>query len=142
MAELTQSFTLSLFYTSHLSKCLVEYFVSPPMTHSESDCSFSLAVWKGSPSVQRRALAKTAHSARHLTCVARSATLTAAVRPPHPGTLHAWLPPVRPAWPGPCEHATNLQVWPCASKRKRRTRDARPFLTAMNSQQICRIRRY
>lgn len=113
------------------------------MTQSDCSCSFSSVVWKGNPSVQKRAPTKTALSARRPTCVAQSATVTpAAVLPLAPGALHVWLPPIQPAWLGHCEHAINLPVWPSVSKKKKRTRDARPSQTAMNSQQICRIRRY
>lgn len=111
------------------------------VTHCDSFCSFSSAVWKGSPSVRRQAPTKTALSARRLTSAVRSSTVTAALPPPVLGAPRAWPPPAQPAWPGLCERATNLRAWPYASKRKRRTRDARPFRTVMSSQQTCRIRR-
>lgn len=105
--------------------------------------SFSSAVWRGNPSVQRRPPTKTAPSARSLTFTAHSAILTAAAvpLPPPPRALQAWPRPALRAWPGCCEHATSLQVWPSASRKRRRTRGARPFQIAMNCQQICRIRR-
>lgn len=107
----------------------------------------SLTVWKQSPRVQKRAAARTLRSARCPTCGARSATLTAAAaaeasHPPDLERRRAWRHPAQPAWPGLWGRGTSRQVWPYVSRRRRRTRDARPFQTAMSSQRICRTRRY
>lgn len=95
-------------------------------------------VLRGNPRVKRQAPTKTALLARRLTIGVQNVTVTAAAvlqLAPEPP------PPAQPPWPGHYGLATNLQVWPSASKKKRRTRGARLFLTAMSSQRICRIRR-
>lgn len=72
--------------------------------------AISSLVWKWSRIVPGRGpQTRTALSARHLTCAARSTTVTATAAwpPPAPEAPHAWQSPVQPAWPGRCEHATN-----------------------------------
>lgn len=104
---------------------------------------FSVPAWKGSPSLQIRAPAKTAPSNRPFTALTATPTAAALAAPPRrPGTPRLWPSPIQPAWPGCSEHGTSQRVSPSASKRKRSTSDARLSPTATSSQQTCRIRRY
>ncbi len=105
----------------------------PPLSHPP------LSVWR-KPRVQLHAPFQTFPAVNLLTCTALTVTGTTAVAPQAPGCLLCPLQ-AKPASPGHSVHATNQLAWLYVSKRKKRTRGAKPYQTVMNSLQTYKTRR-
>lgn len=101
---------------------------------------FLCPVWKGTPRALKWAITPTPSAARPRICEVPIDTVTVAGSPvprEHRRPRRALL-----AWPGHSGADTSLPAWLSASRRKRRTRGVRRYLTAMSSLRTSRTRRY
>lgn len=130
--ELLEIFILSSHYGGVSDSTLLSLFLSslshPPLSVRRK------------PRVQLHVPFQTIPAVNLLTCTALTVTGTTAAAPQAPGCLLCPLQ-AQPVLPGHSVHATNQLAWPYVSKRKRKTRGAKSYQTAMNSLQTYKTRR-